>query len=238
MSDPQRPTGSEAGAVAQRYARRAASDLYSPLRPEVWLGLQERQRAMLRGFAARGVTDLGGLHIAEVGCGAGGNLLELLRLGADPGKLTGLELLPDRHAAARHVLPAATTLWLGDAMQAPADVLAPASQDVVLQSTVFSSLLDDEFQQRLAARMWSWLKPGGAVLWYDFTVNNPRNRDVRGVPLRRVRQLFPLGRVAASRVTLAPPLARLVCRWHPAFYPLFNSLPLLRTHLLAWVHKP
>ena len=238
MSDPQRPTGSEAGAVAQRYARRAASDLYSPLRPEVWLGLQERQRAMLRGFAARGVTDLGGLHIAEVGCGAGGNLLELLRLGADPGKLTGLELLPDRHAAARHVLPAATTLWLGDAMQAPADVLAPASQDVVLQSTVFSSLLDDEFQQRLAARMWSWLKPGGAVLWYDFTVNNPRNRDVRGVPLRRVRELFPLGRVAASRVTLAPPLARLVCRWHPAFYPLFNSLPLLRTHLLAWVHKP
>jgi len=238
VSDPQRPTGSEAGAVAQRYARRAASDLYSPLRPEVWLGLQERQRAMLRGFAARGVTDLGGLHIAEVGCGAGGNLLELLRLGADPGKLTGLELLPDRHAAARHVLPAATTLWLGDAMQAPADVLAPASQDVVLQSTVFSSLLDDEFQQRLAARMWSWLKPGGAVLWYDFTVNNPRNRDVRGVPLRRVRQLFPLGRVAASRVTLAPPLARLVCRWHPAFYPLFNSLPLLRTHLLAWVHKP
>ena len=238
MSDPQRPTGSEAGAVAQRYARRAAGDLYSPLRPEVWLGLQERQRAMLRGFAARGVTDLGGLHIAEVGCGAGGNLLELLRLGADPGRLTGLELLPDRHAAARHVLPAATTLWLGDAMQAHADVLAPASQDVVLQSTVFSSLLDDEFQQRLAARMWSWLKPGGAVLWYDFTVNNPRNRDVRGVPLRRVRQLFPLGRVAASRVTLAPPLARLVCRWHPAFYPLFNSLPLLRTHLLAWVHKP
>ena len=238
MSDPQRPTGSEAGAVAQRYARRAAGDLYSPLRPEVWLGLQERQRAMLRGFAARGVTDLGGLHIAEVGCGAGGNLLELLRLGADPGRLTGLELLPDRHAAARHVLPAATTLWLGDAMQAHADVLAPASQDVVLQSTVFSSLLDDEFQQRLAARMWSWLKPGGAVLWYDFTVNNPRNRDVRGVPLRRVRELFPLGRVAASRVTLAPPLARLVCRWHPAFYPLFNSLPLLRTHLLAWVHKP
>ena len=238
MSDRQRPPGSEAGAVAQRYARRAAGDLYSPLRPEVWLGLQERQRAMLRGFAARGVTDLGGLHITEVGCGAGGNLLELLRLGADPGKLTGLELLPERHAAARHALPAATTLWLGDAMQASADVLAPASQDVVLQSTVFSSLLDDEFQQRLAERMWSWLKPGGAVLWYDFVVNNPRNRDVRGVPLRRVRQLFPLGRMAASRVTLAPPLARRVCRWHPAFYTLFNSLPLLRTHVLAWVHKP
>ena len=238
MSDAQRPKDDELGAVAQRYARRTAGDLYSPLRPEVWQGLQERQRAMLRGFAARGLTDLGSLRITEVGCGAGGNLLELVRLGADPGKLTGLELLPERHAAARHVLPAATTLCLGDAMQTSADFVAPASQDVVLQSTVFSSLLDDHFQQRLAERMWVWLKPGGAVLWYDFTVNNPRNLDVRGVPLRRVRELFPQGRVSASRVTLAPPLARLVCRWHPAFYTLFNSLPLLRTHALAWVHKP
>jgi len=228
----------EAEAVAQRYARRSPSDLYSALRPEVYLGLQERQRAMLRGFAARGCTDLGSLHITEVGCGTGGNLLELLRLGADPAHLTGLELLPERHAAARHVLPAATTLWLGDAMQAPADVLAPASQDVLLQSTVFSSLLDDAFQQRLADQMWAWLKPGGAVLWYDFTVNNPRNRDVSGVPLRRVRQLFPQGQVTATRVTLAPPLARRVCRWHPAFYAVFNSLPLLRTHVLAWVDKP
>ena len=75
-------------------------------------------------------------------------------------------------------------MWLGDATQAP---VAPGSQDIVLQSTVFSSLLDDAFQQRLADTMWRWLKPGGAVLWYDFTVNNPRNPDVRGVPLARVR---------------------------------------------------
>jgi SAM-dependent methyltransferase len=241
MSDPLRNQGheeAETQAVVRRYARRGDAGLYSPLRPEVWQGLQERQRAMLRGFVARGCTDLAALHIAEVGCGGGGNLLELLRLGADPARLTGLELLPERHAAARRMLPAATTLWLGDALQAPAALLPASSQDVVLQSTVFSSLLDDDFQQRLAQAMWGWLKPGGAVLWYDFTVNNPHNRDVRGVPLRRLRQLFPQGRIEARRVTLAPPLARLVCRWHPALYTVFNSLPLLRTHVLAWVHKP
>jgi hypothetical protein len=86
--------------------------------------------------------------------------------------------------------------------------------------------------------MWSWLRPGGAVLWYDFTVNNPRNPDVRGVTLKRVHQLFPQGRVTAQRVTLAPPLARLLCRWHPGLYGLFNTLPLLRTHVLAWITKP
>ncbi|MDP2007322.1 MAG: class I SAM-dependent methyltransferase, partial [Rubrivivax sp.] len=201
----------------------------------VWQGLQERQRAMLRGFVARGCSSLAGLHVTEVGCGSGGNLLELLRLGATPAQLTGLELLPERHAAACQALPAAATVWLGDATQAP---IVAESQDVVLQSTVFSSLLDDAFQQRLADTMWSWLKPGGTVLWYDFTVDNPRNRDVRGVPLARVRQLFPQGRVTAQRVTLAPPLARVVCRWHPGLYRVFNALPLLRTHVLAWIHKP
>jgi hypothetical protein len=38
-------------------------------------------------------------------------------------------------------------------------------------------------------------------------------------------------------VTLAPPLARGVCRWHPSLYTLLNLLPLLRTHVLAWVQK-
>ena len=224
----------EPQAVAERYARRADAGRYSVLRPEVWQMLHERQRAMLQLFVREGLEDLAALRVTEVGCGSGGNLLELLRLGFAPAYLTGIELLPERHAQARAVLPGATAVWLGDATRAP---IEPASQDIVLQSTVFSSLLDDAFQQRLADTMWAWLKPGGAVLWYDFAVDNPRNPDVRGVPLARVRALFPQARISARRVTLAPPLARIVCRWHPAFYGVFNSLPLLRTHRLAWLRK-
>ena len=112
------------------------------------------------------------------------------------------------------------------------------SQHIVWQSTVFSSLLDDGFQQQLAAAMWRWVAPGGGVLWYDFTVNNPRNPDVRGVPLARLRQLFPQATLSHRRVTLAPPLARPLCRLHPGLYPLANALPLLRTHVLAWLAKP
>jgi SAM-dependent methyltransferase len=230
-------TDDEPQAVAARYARRGAqgpADRYSLLRPEVWQMVQERQRALLRLLAAQGVGDVSALRATEVGCGSGGNLLELLRLGFAPQHLMGLELLPERHAQARAVLPEATTVWLGDALQAP---VTPGSQDLVLQSTVFSSLLDDGFQQRLAHTMWQWLKPGGAVLWYDFTVNNPRNPDVRGLPLRRVQALFPQGRITHRRVTLAPPLARAVCALHPSLYRVFNALPLLRTHVLAWVHK-
>jgi SAM-dependent methyltransferase len=226
----------ERSAVAERYARRtAAADRYSILRPEVWQTLHERQRAMLRLFALQGLDDLSTLALTEVGCGTGGNLLELLRLGFAPERLQGIELLPDRHAVARGLLPQSTRLWLGDASEAPIDA---ASQDLVLQATVFSSLLDERFQQRLASAMWHWLKPGGAVLWYDFTIDNPFNRDVRGVPLARIAALFPAARRVYRKVTLAPPLARAVCRAHPALYGVFNTLPLLRTHVLAWIEKP
>ncbi len=237
-------TPDEAQAVAARYARRAAhassagADRYSTLRPEVWQTLHERQRVLLGMFAAQGLRDVSNLRLTEVGCGGGGNLLELLRLGFAPAHLQGVELLLERHAQARQVLPAATRLWLGNAADPAQAPIEAASQDLVLQSTVFSSLLDDAFQQQLASAMWRWLRPGGAVLWYDFTFNNPRNPDVRGVPMARVHSLFPAARIVARRVTLAPPLARVLCRLHPTLYTLFNLLPLLRTHRLAWIEKP
>ena len=230
MSEPR-----EALAVAERYARRAAGDRYSMRRPEVWLGLQERQRAMLQLFNRQRLPELSTLRLLEVGCGAGGNLLELLRLGFAPHHLSGIELLPERWAQARQVLPAAVTLHVGDALQIE---LPAQSQHIVFVSTVFSSLLDDAFQQRLADAMWRWLQPGGAVLWYDFTIDNPRNADVRGVPLRRVRKLFPRATVHARRVTLAPPIARAVTRLHPSLYGTFNLLPWLRSHALVWLGKP
>ncbi|MFG6468673.1 class I SAM-dependent methyltransferase [Roseateles sp. BYS87W] len=216
--------------IAQRYARRDAGDRYSLLRPEVWQMWQERQRALLRLLAQRpGRPE--DWRATEVGCGAGGNLLDLLRLGLQPAHLTGIELLPERLSAARAALPEGVRLLAGDASAAP---VADGSQDLVLQSTVFSSILDDALQERVAEAMWRWLKPGGAVVWYDFTFNNPRNPDVRGVPLARVRQLFPAGHFTARRVTLAPPLARAL----PLAYGLLNLVPWLRTHRLVLITKP
>ena len=224
----------EPDAVAERYARRSTGDRYTVLKPDVWQTLQERQRAMLALFARVGWSDLSNKRLLEVGCGGGANLLELLRLGFAPENLIGAELLPERHAQARRMLPEALALHAGDALQLD---LPAAAQDAVFVSTVFSSLLDDAFQQRLADAMWRWVAPGGGVLWYDFTVNNPRNADVRGVPLARLRELFPHGDVQARRITLAPPIARAVTRVHPSLYTLFNSVPLLRTHVLVWIAK-
>ena len=221
--------------MAERYARRGAADRYSMLNPDVWQSVQERQRAMLRLFAHLGWRDLASRRVLEVGCGGGGNLLELLRVGFSPRNLVGIELLPERFAQAMQTLPSGVTLMQGDASIVK---LPDESEDIVLQSTVFSSLLDAPFQWRLAQTMWRWVRPGGGVLWYDFTANNPRNPDVRGVSVARIRELFPKGRMRVERLTLAPPLARRVSALHPGLYNVFNTLPLLRTHVLAWIEKP
>ncbi len=228
----------EVDAVRERYARRAANDdplRYSLLNPSALLPLQEKQRALVRWVHQSGMQPLNAKRVLEIGCGSGSTLLDLMRLGFAPEHLFGNELLQERSDAARRSLPSAATIITGDATQM---TLPAASFDVVLQSTVFSSLLDDGFQATLARCMWQWVKPGGGVLWYDFTFNNPANPDVRGVTLARVRQLFPGASVWSQRITLAPPIARRVTAVHPSLYTVFNAMPWLRTHLLCWIQKP
>jgi len=75
------------------------------------------------------------------------------------------------------------------------------------------------------------------VIWYDFIFDNPRNPDVRGIPLGRIKQLFPEASIKTWRVTLAPPISRVVTRLHPACYAVFCAVRPFRTHLLCWIRK-
>lgn len=225
----------EPRAVAERYARRTDDPRYHPLAPDVLCAGHERQRVLARLLRRHVPVPLHTLDVLEVGCGAGDKLLELLTLGFHPARLVGNELLPARAETARRRLPEATALHAGDALALP---FGAGRFDIVLLATVFSSLLDDAYQQRLADRVWQWLRPGGAVLWYDFSWDNPRNPDVRGVPVARVHRLFPAGRLDVRRVTLAPPLGRPAARLHPLCWTVLNALPLLRSHRLIWIEKP
>lgn len=225
----------EAEALRRRYDRRRDGVRYSRDRPEVRLMTDERRRATQLCLSERGWTDLSARRVTEVGCGEGNVIAELLRLGFGAEGVTGIDLLAQALAAARHKLPAEVRLLHGDARAMP---IAAESQDLVVCFTVFSSVLDDAFRAVLADTMWRWLKPGGAVLCYDFVVDNPFNRDVKGVPLKQIRALFPQALVSARSVTLAPPLARAACRLHPSLYHLLNTCPPLRTHLLTWIEKP
>lgn len=222
--------------VRERYARRtdAQGERYHPFRADVNLTLQERQRAMLALLRDRLTLPTADARVLEIGCGSGSNLLELLLLGFRPANLAGVELLEARAAIARERLPSTVRVEVGDATRFDAP---PASFDIVMQSTVFSSILDRATSAALAARMWDLVAPGGGILWYDFAFDNPANRDVRGVPVAEVRRLFPSGTMTVKRVTLAPPIARRAVAIHPVLYPVLNAFPFLRSHRLCWIQK-
>jgi len=228
----------ETALVVERYERRKGlreNVLYNPLDPSVYMALQERERATIRWINTCGIAPLDEKRVLEIGCGGGGNLLRLLRLGFSPENITANELLDYRLEEARRLLPASVQIHPGDACGLP---IPDESFDIVHQSTVFTSILDTAFQNRLAEKMWNLAKPGGGVLWYDFTFNNPANPDVKGVSIARLRQLFPNGRFNIWRITLAPPISRRVTRISPTLYSVFNALPFLRTHVLCWIEKP
>lgn len=224
--------------VRKRYARRrqlGEDERYSPFAPENVMTTQERDRAIIRWINSCRIAPVNNKRVLEIGAGSGSNLLHLIQLGFRPENLVANELIEERADLARTRLPAAVAVVTGDAC----DLDYPdESFDVVYQSTVFTSILDRDFQSRLADKMWRLTRRGGGVLWYDFTFDNPNNPDVRGIPLTRIRELFPDAGITAWRITLAPPISRRVARIHPALYTLLNALPFLRTHLLCWIARP
>ncbi|RLJ18944.1 SAM-dependent methyltransferase [bacterium endosymbiont of Escarpia laminata] len=227
----------ETNAISERYARRRESGvqaLYDPLHPSVYLTQQERERVLIRRILHPYLQPLADRKLLEIGCGNGSNLIQLLKLGFRPENLVANELLPERVDEARKLLPAAVEILPGDASL----IDRFEAFDAILLSTVFTSILDDDFQERLAATAWRMVKPGGGIIWYDFTYNNPANPDVRAVGLKRIGELFPKGRIETHRVTLAPPIARRVTAIHPMLYRVFNVFPFLRSHLLCWIARP
>lgn len=228
---------SEVALIKKRYERRKLLNeeaIYSLLLPYRCKALQQKERALIDWIKNHGIRPIENQRALEIGCGNGDNLLQLIRLGFQPENLVGNELLEDRASTARKRLPVSTEIILGDASELELD---DHSFDVVFQSTVFTSILDDHFQAKLANRMWRLTKPGGGILWYDFIYNNPKNPDVKGVPVKRIAQLFPHGKISTRRITLAPPIARAVTYIYPHLYDVFHLFPLFRTHVLCWIQK-
>jgi SAM-dependent methyltransferase len=227
----------EIESIKNRYQRRSVeryADRYSPLDPYVVMSELEKDRVLARLFATGLKAHVSQSSLLEIGCGYGGNLLRFLRFGLAPENLVGNDLLADRIHTSRRVLPSGVSLFQGDATTLDFD---GRRFDVVCLFTVLSSILDDDFQTRLANAAWSHVKPGGAVLLYDFVYNNPSNPDVRGITTSRIQQLFPGSKPRIHRVTLAPPIGRRVTKLWTGCYSLLNAIPLLRSHVMVWIEK-
>jgi hypothetical protein len=190
----------------------------------------EKEKAFTKILKRKFGNDFSQITLMEIGAGTGKNLHHFLNLGFCPENIWANELLEDRFQILQsdfrgiHCEP-------GDASTLPYE----NKFDIVLQSTVFTSILDHSFKKKLADKLLEMTKPGGFILWYDFVFNNPNNKNVKGIPKKEIKELFPNAKsIEFKKVTLAPPIGRRVKK----MYNLANGLfPFLRTHVIATITK-
>ena len=187
--------------------------------------LAERERllsAVLADLSA-GPTS----RVLDLGCGSGQLLDELRVAGIDPTGITGVDLLPDRLGLARGrgfgvAVASGAALPFGD-----------DSFDLVTCFTVLSSVGDPSVLAALEREIARVLRPGGSLVLYDMRLPSPQNREVRPLPLRRIRSLFPGWAITSQACTLLPPVARALAPSPGPRYDRLARVEVLRSHRLS-----
>jgi ubiquinone/menaquinone biosynthesis C-methylase UbiE len=218
---------------AVRKNQQATIKKYSPLDSSYLFMLQQRQRTVAKLLQQIGVETLPQGKILEIGCGHGDVLHELLfhRIRSD--NLYGIDLLPDRIIQAKSRFPN-LNLSTADAQKLP---FSSNQFDLVVQFTVFSSILDEIIKVKIAAEMLRVIKPDGWILWYDFWLN-PTNAQTKGIRKIEIRKLFPSCELRFKRLTLAPPIARRLVPVSWTLSALLEKLALFNTHYLVAIRPP
>jgi 2-polyprenyl-3-methyl-5-hydroxy-6-metoxy-1,4-benzoquinol methylase len=195
-----------------------------------WLIQKERELIYAKILRRYFTVNISNIKFMEIGAGGGDNIFFFARRGIKWENIWANELLGDRFKILEAKFPN-SNLYKGDASQ----LGFKQEFDIVFQSTVFTSVLDDDLKQRLANKMMEMVKPDGIILWYDFIYDNPRNKNVKGIKKSEIRKLFTNAKdITFSKVTLAPPISRRFYR----FYNIINTIfPFLRTHIIAVIKK-
>ena len=228
------PKRAEEERIRFAYARRKEGSLYSLFSPGHLFIIQECERRILALLKRYGHDCLEGRTILDIGCGKGFWILELIQWGARPENLAGIDLLPEQIAEARQLFPAVVKLLCGNAAKLD---FSDGVFDLVIQATAFTSILDMNMKLAVASEMLRVLKKGGLILWYDYSVNNPLNPDVRGVSRKEISQLFPGCQIDLERITLAPPVLRFLARYSRLACTILSGLPFLCTHYVGVIQK-
>jgi SAM-dependent methyltransferase len=144
------------------------------------LALHQRERMLLAKLGATCEKDLHELDILDVGCGSGGDLVRLVGHDADPARMHGIDLRAEVIATARQRLPS-VDLRVANAAELPHP---DRSMDLILQSTVLSSILDAGLRRRIAAEMMRVIRPHRVLRLLD---QPAEPRHARGVEARAPR---------------------------------------------------
>ena len=223
----------EVDRIKEAYANRSNSDIYSYYNPSALFIYQEREKAILNTLSENGFDNLSNKRVLDIGCGYGGILRDFIKYGAIPENCYGIDLLPERIERAKKLSPGMEFKCENAVNISHED----NSFDLIICSTVFSSILDKDMKQSIAREMTRVMSPMGLILWYDYHIDNPKNPDVRGVTKKELHELFPDCEIKLKRIILAPPVLRLIAPYSIILCYLLQKITVLNTHYIGAIKK-
>lgn len=179
------------------------------------------------------IDALNGLNITidekilDVGCGNGGTLRQLIEFGFKPQNIYGIDTSQERinDCASRY-----PNLWLylGDASKMPYE---DNFFDIVLESTLFIELTDDEISKKIADEMVRVCKPNGYILLIDWRYSY-FHPEKKALDKKRISKLFGSSTelVGVKYGALIPQVGYFVANH---FYPLYFMIQWLLPELVG-----
>lgn len=156
--------------------------------------------------------------VLDVGCGAGGSIINFLKLGFNPSKIYGIDILENRISSAQKQFQ--NINWIcADASNMN---FSDNEFDIVFESTMFVSLVDENLSKKIANEMIRVIKPGGYIILVDWRYSKPNEHNYKALSKKRVLKLFSVGErttfCGTFKGALVPPVGRFLSKYFPFLY--------------------
>ena len=172
------------------------------------------------------------INLLDVGSGSGSLLRFFVSLGSDPRFMHGVDLIPERVAAAKKNSPKATNYSVCNAQHLP---YPNGSFDFTCLFTVFSSIWDDGLKTSIAQEITRVLKDNGILIWYDMCYSKSAN--TKSISFSETKSLFP-NFEAVYQKKLHSSLDSKLAKYSFSLCDILDHLPFLRkTHNLCLLKK-
>jgi ubiquinone/menaquinone biosynthesis C-methylase UbiE len=175
-----------------------------------------------------------GLVAVDLGSGEGNDVAALRDALGPAACLVAIDLRPGAlQALRRSGLPAQPVV--AHASRLP---FADGRVDLVLQSTMLSSVLSAVRRAAITGEIRRVLGPGGLFVSLDMRLPSPRNRNIQPIRRAELRRAFAGWDCGSQSIVLAPPLQRMLRAASPRLATAAEAVPFLRSHLLFWARRP
>ena len=216
---------------------------YNKLNLDYLFLIQNREKELLKIFKNENFTNFDNCKVLEIGCGYNGIINEMFHLGVKRSNLYGIDLSSERiKKLSEHINNTNTdnlNCEYADLKVGSADNLPWVSNtfDVVIISLVLSSILNNNLKQAICNEVLRVLNKKGFIIWYDFSLNNPSNKKVRGISKKEIFKLFSGQIIKLNKITCAPPITRRIAKYSWLLLYLLEKIKIFNTHYIGIIKK-